>query len=218
MNEDSDFPSFFNSRVKDAGLNLKRLSELSGIALNHLEAMSLGDFSAMPPAPYFRGYLIKLGSILDFEPDEWWRKIKTSSLIKNSGAADAPPSNRFIKPQFLKYIWIAGVALVVLVYFVLQFPKISGKPDLRLAYPDKNPAISTSSTATIRGTISNWNELTLNNGETISVNQDGTWEKIVLLSPGLNTFEVKAKKFLGGEVKIIEQIIYQATSTTTGGI
>ncbi len=211
-NEEISFSFFLNNRVKDRGLNLKKLSELSGISIKHLEALSRGDFWSLPAAPYLRGYLIKLGEALDFDPNPWWAKIKAAGFTKNSGAEDVPPKNRFVKPQFLKFIWAASLSLVVIIYLFIQLPKIVGKPALQIIYPDKNPAVSTSSSITISGTISNWNELTLN-GETISVNQDGSWEKIVLLESGLNTLEIKAKKFLGRETKILEQIIYQPTST-----
>jgi len=215
MGEES-FSSFLTSRIKDRGVNLKKLSELSGISMKHLEALCHGDFWSMPSAPYLRGYLIKLGEILDFDPNPWWSKIKSAGFVKNSGAGDAPPKNRFIKPQFLRFIWIAVVALFFAVYLSLQFSKIIGQPSLKLVYPDKNPAVSVINAITIQGTVSNLNELTLN-GEVISVGKDGSWEKIVLLEPGLNTLEIKAKKFLGGETKIVEQIIYQPTSTPASG-
>ena len=70
---------------------------------------------------------------------------------------------------------------------------------------------------TIRGTISGeWNELTLN-GESIPTDRSGAWEKNVLLDPGLNAVRINAKKFLGGEMNIIEQIIYQPESSSTSG-
>ncbi|MBI4087734.1 MAG: helix-turn-helix domain-containing protein [Candidatus Liptonbacteria bacterium] len=210
--DDQNFFSFLNGRIKDKGLNLKKISELSGISLKHLEALGREDFSAMPPAPYFRGYLIKLGEILDFDPDPWWSKIKSAGAVRNSGEEDAPPRNRFIKPQFLKFIWAAIVGLVVLLYISLQSSRILGKPNIQVVYPETNPAVAASNTITLKGSVSNWNELTLN-GEPISVSRDGEWEKIVLLEPGLNSLELKAKKFLGGEIKVIEQIIYQPTST-----
>ena len=212
MNE-SDFFSFFNGRIKERGLNLKKLSELSGISLKHLEALSYGDFAALPPAPYFRGYLVKLGSILDFDPELWWSKIKENESVKY-GLADRPPANRFIKPQFTKFIWAGAAGAALLIYFFIQLPRIFGTPGLRVIEPSKNPAVSTSSVVTLIGTVSGANELTLN-GEAISVHQDGTWEKNALLEPGLNSLELRARKFLGGETKILEQIIYQPENTST---
>ncbi len=216
MYNESDFISFFNGRIKEYGLNLKKLSELSGISLKHLEALSYGDFGALPPAPYFHGYLQKLGYILDFDADAWWPKIKTGDFIKNSGAEDRPPSNRFVRPKLMHFVWFGIIALLLIVYLAAQAPRIFGKPGLTLLFPAENPFISATSSLTLRGAISSGlNELTLN-GEGIPADSHGAWEKTVLLDPGLNTFQITAKKFLGGETKILEQIIFQPQSTSTG--
>ena len=215
--DESDFLSFFNGRVKERGFNLKKLSELSGISLKHIEALSYGDFKALPPAPYVRGYLLRLGEVLDFDGDAWWPRIKGGEFVKNSGAEDRPPANRFVQPRTLRFIWIGLGALAVLIYFLAQAPRIFGRPGLTLTFPTANPFVSTSSSATLQGTISGGlNELTVN-GESIPATAQGLWEKSVLLDPGLNTIEVSAKKFLGGETKITEQIIYQPESTLTSG-
>lgn len=217
MERETDFLHFFNERVKERGLNLKKLSDLSGISFKHLEALSYGDFNALPPAPYFRGYLVKLGDILDFDPDAWWPSIKNGDFVKNSGAEDRPPFNRFVQPKLLSFVWIGIVVLGGLLYFALQAPRIFGRPALTVTFPTANPFVSASSSVTIRGTISGeWNELTLN-GESIPTDRSGAWEKNVLLDPGLNAVRINAKKFLGGEMNIIEQIIYQPESSSTSG-
>jgi hypothetical protein len=38
----------------------------------------------------------------------------------------------------------------------------------------------------------------------------------VLLAPGENSFAIVAKKFLRGETDIVEQVIYEPTSTDSG--
>ncbi|MDO8536878.1 MAG: helix-turn-helix domain-containing protein [bacterium] len=211
--ERGDFSQIFNERVKERGLSLKKLSELTGIAIKHLEALSSGNFAKMPSAPYFRGYLIKLGQILEFDAGLWWERLKTSGLVKDPSTSDAPPENRFIKSSLYKYLWIAVVAFAIALYAVLQFSRIFGRPVLTVTNPRENPAYISTSNVELMGKIENGNKLTVN-GEFISLNPDGTWQKMILLQSGPNTFEISAKKFLGEEVKIVQQIIYEPATST----
>ncbi len=213
MPTELDFEQFFNQRVKERGFNLKKLSEVSGIATKHLESLANGDFGNLPSAPYFRGYLQKLGEILDFDWEAWWPRFKNAGLVKGAGAKDQPPRNRFLSPAIYKNLWLIVGALVITFYFIFQATRIFGKPVVAITNPTQNPVTVSTPEITIAGTLRNGSELYLN-GEFVQIGKDGSWQKIVLLGPGLNSLEISAKKFLGGETKIVEQIIYQAESAT----
>ena len=64
------------------------------------------------------------------------------------------------------------------------------------------------------GTIENARELFMN-GELVSIESGGAWEKGVALEPGLNTIEIRAKKFLGRETTITRQIFYTPPATSS---
>jgi cytoskeletal protein RodZ len=209
---DETFASFFRDRIKDRGMSLKKLSETTGIALSHLENMVRGNFEDVPSAPYFHGYIVRLGHELDFDGEEWWTHIKKEGLVKNSGPLDSMPHNRFVQQSRAKFVGIAVIILIVLVYLVIQLPRIWGKPTLALMSPNENPFTTQSSTIAMSGTIQNANSLTLN-GDQITIMPDGSWQKNVLLQDGINTFQFTAKKFLGGETDIIEQVIYDPSAT-----
>lgn len=208
------FEDFFNERVRDRGLSLKKLSEITGITTKHLEAISRGNFSKLPPAPYLHGYIKRLGEVLDFDYERWWEKLKMGGFVQYSGASDEFPKNRFIKKLKPRIVWVAIAVVVVVVYFGFQFTRILGKPTITVIFPDQNPATAVTAELSLRGTLENANNLSIN-GEVIMVGEDGSWEKKVLLEPGLNSLEISATKFLGRETKIIQQILYQPTSTAT---
>jgi hypothetical protein len=71
----------------------------------------------------------------------------------------------------------------------------------------------------LTGTVSGADSLSLvgadGEQEPIIVAADGSWQKSVLLGVGPNPFQVSAKKFLGGETSVTEQIFYQPTGSTT---
>src|SRR3989344_6878521 len=132
------FEDFLNALIKQHGLTLKKISELTGISIKHLTALSSGEFGALPSSPYFRGYIMKLGSVLDFDPNIWWTKFKESGFVKDAGTHDAPPRNRFIRPAYVKFIWIGAAALLALIYLATRLPAIVGKPTITIISPATN--------------------------------------------------------------------------------
>lgn len=217
-----DFEEFIAARMRDKGISVKRLAEITGITPAHLENLVRGNFHEMPSVPYFRGYVMRVAKVLDFDGEAWWAKIKKETSVKNSGPSDELPRNRFIKKDIPKTWWIAGIVVVLLViYLIIAFPRIAGKPTLTVTYPPGNPFLTMSTTLTIQGTVQNADLLYLN-GEGIVIAPDGTWQKEVLISQSEpNTFQIVAKKFLGGETDVTEQIIYEATaasSSTTSSV
>lgn len=210
------FEEFIAERLRDKGISVKRLAEITGITPAHLENLTRGNFDEMPSVPYFHGYVMRIAKVLDFDGEAWWAKIKKEASIKNSGPSDKLPRNRFIKKDIPKTWWIAGIAAILLIiYLILAFPRIAGKPALTIAYPPANPFLTTATTLVIQGTVQNADSLYLN-GEEVAISPDGTWQKTVLVSQSEpNTFQIVAKKFLGGETDITEQIIYEAAAASS---
>lgn len=202
------FEEFFAARLKHKGLTLKKLGEMTGISPGHLQELARADFSALPSAPYVHGYLVRIGKALDFDGEEWWSRIRDEGLVRNSGPADALPRNRFARQSPIKLVSLIVIALLVVAYLIVQFPRLWGTPTIFVLSPTDNPATSDASTITIQGTVKNADSLYLN-GDEVTIAQDGSWQKDVLLAPGENSFAITAKKFLRGETDVVEQIIYQ---------
>jgi cytoskeletal protein RodZ len=212
------FEEFFAERMKQKGFTPKKLADVTGISPHHLTEIMRNNFSALPSEPYVRGYLLRLGQALDFDGETWWQRVKTEGHVKNSGPTDALPSNRFLKKQPTKLIFGSIIVAIIAIYFIVQFPKILGKPTLTLTDPADNPATALVNPITLHGTVKNADTVSVN-GDDVPLSPDGTWQKDVLLSSGSNTFDITAKKFLGGTTEINEEIFYQAPpaqpSTTT---
>lgn len=212
--EYSDLSNFLNERMRERGLTAKRLSELTGISVKHLEALFEGRFEHLPPAPYFRGYLLKLGQILGFDADEWWDELKKARPAKSSAPTDEMPKNRFKEEPVKKYIILGALALLLILYFGSRFSRIFGQPNITVSYPSENVTIVSQNTVSLSGRLTNGDSLHINS-EAISPAQNGDWQKIISLQPGMNTVEISAKKFLGRETKIIRQIIYEPPKSSS---
>jgi cytoskeletal protein RodZ len=219
--EDTTLELFLRDRIKEKGLSLKKLADMTGISVNHIENMLRGDFSNVPPTPYFRGYLIRLGEVLNFDGEAWWLKIKKEEGVGRSGPADSLPKNRFIRKSPVKALSISAAALVALIIIGFSLPHILGKPSITITSPADSYA-TTSDSVVIQGTVKNADSIyvttgsedpTANEGGSVdeaTIASDGSWQKNVLLTPGPNTFDISAKKLLGGTTDVLEHIFYNA--------
>ncbi len=206
---DLHFEEYFSQLLKDRGVNLKKLSELSGISEKHLQALANGNFENLPSTPYVYGYFTKLGEVLNFDPGPWWIKLKASGFLKDSGTQDIRPKNRFLKSRNLsKIAWASAGTLIVILYLVLRFGLIFGTPKIDLIFPLENPARTDTNTINLVGRLTNGTGLYVN-GELVFLTPEGNWNKSILLEPGMNTVMITAKKFLGGEAKFVEAILYE---------
>ncbi len=215
--ETSSFEQFFSERIKERGVSLKKLADVTGIAPMHIESLLRGDFEALPSAPYLRGYLLRLGDELGFDGEEWWKRLRRDGAVKNySGPGDILPRNRFIKQTPPKYIWAIVVVVILAIYFAFQAHRILGTPVITVTFPTGNPYTTASNTITFSGTVTNADTLYLNDTQEIPVAPDGSWQETVLLGAGPNPFKISAKKFLGGTAVITENVFYETTGSASG--
>ena len=215
--EETTLEIFLRDRMKEKGVSLKKLSDITGIAVNHIENMLRGDFEHIPSTPYFRGYLIRIGEVLSFDGEAWWGKIKKEEEIKKSGPTDALPKNRFARESPVRVITISATILVLIVVFSFTLPHIFGKPVVTITSPQNNSSV-TSNSILIQGTVKNADSLYVDGGE-VTIASDGSWQKnVILQSSTPNNFNISAKKFLGGTTDVyVKDIIYNpppAASTT----
>ena len=212
-NPEAEFQNLFVTKIKERGLTLAKLSELSGIAMKHLQNLNAGRLDSLPAAPYLRGYLVKLGHILDFDGEAWLEKFRAHGLIRGSGPNDELPKNRFAREPLNKKIIGGIVLLIVLLYAGFRFSKILGRPTIEITYPENDLLIVQSKDFLVQGKAQDANELYISVGgggdELIPIGESGLWQKTILLGPGDNTIRVRAKKFLGRETEVVRHIIFE---------
>lgn len=219
--EKDGFSVFFAEKLRDKNFTLEKLAEISGISARNLESILKGDYKSLPAAPYLHGYFIKLGEVLDFDGEEAFKKWKGEAQeeMKSSGPQDKLPHNRFSRKPIAKYFWLGLFGVLILIYLILQIPRLSGLPEITIGNPREQRIMYGEEKILISGTVGNADEIYIN-GERAEI-QNGAWQKDVVLFSGMNIIEVVAKKFLGGETKAVREIIYEkapeerATSTNT---
>lgn len=210
----SDFANFLNQRMRERGVPPKRISDISGISMKHIEALRHGDIERLPSAPYVRGYFTKLGSALDFDGAEWWERMKDESGPEELGPANEMPKNRFARKPIRKFVIAGIVGFLLLSYLSFRSYEIIGKPIIEIASPHDQMSVVDANWISLKGTVKNADSFEIN-GEQIELGQNGVWEKTITLEPGINTIEFDAQKFLGRETKVIRQVVYQVPTSAT---
>jgi hypothetical protein len=198
-----------NETLDRENISVKKLSETTNVPESYLKFLLDGQPQRLPPSPYVRGYLTKIAQFLDLDRDSLWELYKSESNEYRSGALDRLPDNRFaLKTKGKKIIVAVILGIAVLVYLIWNLSQYLGAPILEISLPATETTTSSEETTVIEGRTDYSNKLTINN-EQIYLDQDGHFKKEYPLQEGLNYFEIVAKKFLGGETKIIRKVVYQ---------
>lgn len=194
--------------LEKRGISPEKLSYVTNIPIRFINALLEGNFKKLPAKPYVRGYLIKIAGVLSVDEKIIMDAYRESTEIRSSGGKDKLPINRFAIQKINKnfIIWIA-VAFGLLIFLGLRINDIMGTPTLQVNLSE-NFSTTTNQTLKITGRVSANDKLTINQ-EIVYANKDGSFEKDITLSPGLNAFEFDVTRFLGREIKISRQVVYE---------
>ena len=209
MEQQKKFQEFFNELMETRGFNISRLSESADVPERYLAALCEGDFKKLPALPYVRGFIIQAAEALGVDGNEVWRVYKDEIIVK-IGIEDKLPVNRFAGRSINKRkIAIGVIAFFAIIYLVWRIDDLLGIPKLEIIYPQMEVTTVNAPVVKLKGRLSvSRDKLTINNEEAF-VSSDGWFEKDLTLEAGANVIEFKAKRFLGKEVKMTREIIYQ---------
>lgn len=211
--ESKNLKEILNEAMEFRDLDAKGLSELTDIPVHYLSALLNGELSKLPAGPYVRGYLKRIADALKIDDDSLMRAYKQEALIwpvKTSGGQDRLPPNRFAFKIFgRKLVIIAGIILFLIIIFLIwRFGNFFGTPKLEVFSPSKDNLVVNSSFIELSGEINPQDKLVINNEELLA-DASGQFKKNFSLQVGINTIDFKVKRFLGKEVDVVRQVIYQ---------
>lgn len=200
------------SAMKSKNMTVEKLAQTTGVSDRFLELILEEQFEKLPSSPYLHGYIIKISETLGLEGEKIWNDFfKHAGEVKKSGAGDTIPKNRFVaRRRNKKTIAFAIIGGIVIAYAIFQVFSFFKNPELSLDGIDDGMVVSTS-TLHIKGSVDPRNGVFLN-GEPLYPDENGIFEKDILLVPGFNTLKFTVKKFLGNEYDIEKRIFFE-TST-----
>ena len=199
--------------MKIKGFSVEKLSLTTGVSERILELLLAERFDELPPAPYVRGYLMKIAEALGVDGQILWDAYgKYHREIRRSGHHDTLPENRFALPKISRRL-LAGIVVALLVVGFAASRFFGGAQTFVLEVNITEEAITASSTYLLSGNVRAGDQLTVN-GVPLTLNQDGSFERSWELVPGWNTLTFLVRRPLGGEREFVKQIFYESPTTT----
>lgn len=187
-------------------VSVEKLAGATGISDRILNGLLEERYENLPPAPYVRGYLLKIAAFLNLDGEALWADyLKHNEGVRRSGKKDQLPRNRFaISGIHKKFVWASLVAILVGGYLIARLVSFYQKPDFELTSPSEG-AVLREPTVIVRGVIEPSAKLTLQE-EAIYPDKNGNFEKAVSLRIGVNILEFKISKFFGKEFEVIRRV------------
>ena len=208
MDNQKNFHEFFSEIVENSGSSIEKMAELTGISQRYLKAFCEGDFKKLPSLPYVRGYLMKISNVLGINGQELWQAYK-EELKEKIVVDDKLPINRFaLKPRNFKRLVIGIIIIFAIIFLIWRLDDLLGIPKIEITNP-VNDLIVNEDIVNIKGVVNNYRDKLLINNEEIFISKNGIFEKEYHLAPGANAIEFRLKRFLGKEIKVVKQVIYQ---------
>lgn len=197
--------------METRGLSAERLSELTNINKRYINGLLSNDLKSVPPAPYVRGYLLKIAEVMETDPDPLQEAYRDLEL-KTSGRNDRLPDNRFAIPRSKRSLVTVLVAVALSVVVIgIRWSSLMGIPVIEINIPEKigerDYLETRDSSFIVEGSVDQKDSLFINN-EPIPTDYDGKFSKEISLNEGLNTLEIRAERFLGKEKVIVRKLFY----------
>lgn len=195
--------------LRERKMTVARLAETTDIPERYVIMLVEGEQKGLPPAPYVRGYLMRIADALGLEGQVLWQAYKKQLQPKTSGETDKLPTNRFALKRLnrKKAGAIIGIAIVVIAGGV-WVKTLLGTGEIDIKNPSQESTVVNDPSIDLQGKINPSDRLTINN-EDVAIDKSGYFEKKFSLEPGINSIEFKVKRLLGKETTVVKQIIYQ---------
>lgn len=203
-----NFSAALASLIEIKGFNADKLANASGVPPHFIEQLINENFDRLPPAPYVRGYILKIAEVLNADGNDLWQDFqKENNFVKKSGENDRLPNNRFASKKISrKRVIFCGIIIIAAAYIAFRSDDFIGQPSLYLATPAIDE-ITSEPIIKLTGQVNPKDTLRINSEE-VYIDKSGYFEKDFILQSGINNIEFKVKRSLGREIIENRRIIY----------
>ncbi|OWK27101.1 MAG: hypothetical protein US76_00555 [Parcubacteria group bacterium GW2011_GWA2_38_13b] len=203
------------TRIKQ-GVSLKEAAECIGVSVKYLERIEEGDYNNLPADVYVRGFLKKYAEFLGLPVQEivdFYQKEKRIFYnIYNNDNVEKKSFNGgffgkiYITPKAVSFFAIVAAVIFIVSYFIYEVGFLVSPPNLIMENPVQDAEVFESKINVIGRT--DYDSFVKINGQNITVDENGYFNKEINLSDGVNVLEIKAVNRLGKEASIIKRLVY----------
>ncbi|MBT4120884.1 MAG: hypothetical protein HOA57_01430 [Candidatus Magasanikbacteria bacterium] len=200
-------------RLKEArescGFSLERLSKKTKISKDFLQALEECRFQDLPKAEIYQKNFVKsylealsidpgpyLQQYLSEESDKKKKMVHPNKEVKRNYLHDLP--------AFLRYGFVIIFLLSLFFYLGMQVKNIVEPPRLEVYSPPQG-FITNEMSMVLNGETDKEVSVSLN-GKDIGTDEEGNFEEVIDLSPGVNTLTIEARKKHGKTTREVRHV------------
>lgn len=171
-------------------LTLEQVEKATKIRLKFLVALEDDDLSKLPPGTFTKGFIKNYAAYLGLPIEE------TMAFYRRQVNEDKTlvlPNKPVSRTRFAFSATAIGVAILVLLFFIYitySYFRFAGAPTLTLSSPVANSVVTTDQVEVLGKTDPD--ALLTINDQAVSVNENGSFDAKINLTPGLNTITIVA--------------------------
>lgn len=185
-------------------LTIEQVEKATRIRAKFLLALEKNEFNKLPPGTFIRGFVKNYASFLGLEVEDTLAFYRRQ---ENFDKTPAPPKS--LKPSRFPSLTFSTLAVIVLItlffgYLIYSYFKFAGSPTLLINSPANNVALKDDQIEIV-GKTDPEAGLTINN-QPVTVNENGSFNIIVPLQPGLNTLTVIATNKFKRQTTVVRNL------------
>jgi cytoskeletal protein RodZ len=185
-------------------LSLDDVTKATKIRTSFLSAIERGEYQKLPSSSYAQGFVANYAQFLGFSKREalalFRREFDNTNAYKVLPDRFSDPAERTLPRFKIQQAWLGIILafLVLLGYLGYAYKGAFINPQLRITSPTTNVAPGE---ITVIGTSEPYATVTINSAP-VSVENDGTFTKKIIVFPGDVPITIKAKNRFGRETTV----------------
>ncbi|MFC1632541.1 RodZ domain-containing protein [Patescibacteria group bacterium] len=204
------------ARRNQFGYSVEKASEKSQVAEEHILALEKQDFESLPADVYVQSFVKRYAEALDLDGKQvcqaYRKERKIQEKLQNKkekgGEKKTIPTmentRMVITPKLLRRLVVGGIILIALGYVIFQLARLGQPPSMDILQPTEDITVQDNVVHIVGETEVNAS-VTIN-GQPVSVDDQGMFQQMVNLEPGINDIVIVSTNRLGRENEIIRRI------------
>ncbi len=191
--------------------SLEKVAELTRIQVKFLKALEENDFPEIPQGVTTKGFIRNYAQVVGLNPDNVLAIFRRDFLENEKG--QVIPRGMVTPLDKITFAWnpkltlVAGVSFLFLILFVFfghQYLNLISAPKLSVIYPPENEIIKQKEIEFIGKTDKDASLYI--NGEIVSLNQNGEFDKKISLINGENEIVFEAISREGKKTRLVRKV------------